>query len=117
MYRGRIARENWNRCLDGVSRRHAHSRVSVAVFGPETAPYIEARRQYLQGISLDRRASRLGAVSIVLETPDGGHIEHVVRHPVQMLLGVDDVGDDQALTIESADGTTTLVEFAGELLN
>ena len=102
---------SWTRCLDDLSRRHYFDPVTVEVMGLDIGDQIEAKHAALVGLSFDAKDRPSAAVSILLESPLGGHTERLVHGPINVLLKKRADGDDDVLAIEASDGTTTLVKF------
>jgi hypothetical protein len=110
MYHGNIVTE-WTSSLEELTRRHYNESVTVEVIGPDVGAQIEATGLLLKGLSLDVKDRPAGAVSIFLEGVRSGHVERLVHQPVDVSVKRDAQGADEALAIESADGTLTLVRF------
>jgi hypothetical protein len=103
-----IARDEWPEFLDAFSRQHDLWIVSVEVAGADIGAQVEGQRLRLRGISADAGQS---SISIMLETPGGGHLTHTVIEPSQLWIEQTSTGADAALQLQSGDGTTTLVRF------
>ena len=102
--------EQWSERLDQLSRRHYKDPVTIEVIGLEIGDQFVVRRAALEGISLDDRDAA-PAVSIQVATMKGGHTERRILAPVNVHLKQTELGDDELLAVEAADGTVTLVHF------
>jgi len=80
----------------------------VWLLSPSIGAQIEARDLPLQGIVSDPLAT---SISILLGATPGRNVEHPVAQPMKVWLDLTDEGVATALCINSADGTTTLLEF------
>lgn len=116
MYHGNIVQE-WTTCLEELTRRHYNDAVTVEVIGPDVGAQVEAAHLLLKGLSLDIKDRPAGAVSILLENAKSEHVERLVHQPVDVSVKRDAEGHDEALAIEAADGTLTLVRFEGSWLD
>jgi methyl coenzyme M reductase subunit C len=103
-----IARDEWPEFLDAFSRQHDLWIVSVEVAGADIGAQVEGQRLRLRGISADAGQS---SISIMLETPGGGHLTHTVIEPSHLWIEQTSTGAEAALQIQSGDGDTTLVRF------
>jgi hypothetical protein len=106
---------DWVSFFDAFSRRHAGWLATVAILGSDGSVGLEARQLPLAGITVDViDASRI--VSIMLGGNDPQHLTRVIRAPTSVVLKQTEVGADEAVIIESADGTKTILRFRSALL-
>lgn len=103
-----VPRAEWFSFFEGFTRRHPGWPTTVWLVGPRIGAQVEARDLPLEGIVSDRLATK---ISIHLGDAPGRNVEHAVSRPIAVWLERSDDGGDAALGINSADGTTTLVEF------
>jgi hypothetical protein len=109
-----IPAREWTAFFDAFSRRHQGWLAKLSVLDPKLGAQVEAAELPLQGVVADPRG--LGIAISLGERPDD--MEHAVRHPRRVwveLAGERDEGE-QALEIESADGTRAILEFRGAVL-
>ena len=104
-----LAPHEWDESLDSFSRQHDGWLVTVEILGAELGAQIEGRDLRLRGIACD--SAERARISIMLETPGGGHVTHAVAGPAHIWLEQTADGADVALQIESADETRTLIKF------
>lgn len=103
-----IPRAEWFTFFQGFTRRHPRSLATLWLLGPRIGAQIEARDLALEGIVSDALAT---SISIQLGGTPGRNVEHPVAQPIGVWLEMTDDGDEVALGINSADGTTTLLEL------
>jgi Family of unknown function (DUF5335) len=105
-----VPRSEWFRFFDAFSRRHQGRIVTVHVFGPKVGSQIEARGMPLEGIVSNADAT--GPIAIYLgAAPPTSNIEHEIDEPKQVWVELSDSGAEEALQVESKDGTKTVLEF------
>ncbi len=110
-----VPRETWVQFLDGFSGRYEGWLVNVEVISRDVGAQIEAESLPLRGISADLR-NQEDSISIILgKTPDQ-HITHTIRGVSHLRVKKNETGADEALQIESADGTTSLLRFRTSVL-
>lgn len=106
-----ITPAEWPGFLDAFSRVHHGWRARVDVLGDEFGAQEETDHLPLMGIATDARDPRRQRITITLGTSPDDHVSHAIDRPSKMFLEQSDAGADQALEIESADGTKTLLRF------
>ena len=104
-----VPRAEWFKFLRGFSRRHQDEPVTVLVVNSELGSQVEARDLPLEGVLAGRRAS--GPISISAGRSAAGFIEHEIADPTQVWIKLSDTGKEEALDIESQDGTRTIVQL------
>ena len=104
-----VPRSEWFRFFQEFSRRHEGWLVTVRVLNPRFGSQVEARDLPLEGIV--SRADAAGPISLHIGSRPASHVEHEIGAPRQVWLEVSDEGADEALGVESDDGTKTIVEF------
>jgi hypothetical protein len=107
-----IPREGWNRFFARFSQDHELQLVAVEVLGGEIGAQVEGRSLLLGGISAgDDTASSL---VMMFDSIDGERLTHMVNAPTHVWLQRGRDNTDEALEVESSDGTKTLVKFQSE---
>ena len=101
-----IPRAEWFTFFEGFTRQHSGWPTTLWLLSPRIGAQVEARDLPLEEIVADPLA-----ISICLGGMPGKNIEHPVATPISVWLEMTDEGTDAALGINSADGTTTLLEF------
>jgi hypothetical protein len=115
MHDRQIPRTEWLNFFRDFSRRHEDSLVTVRILSDRLGSQVEACDLPLEGIVA---SPKLGdPISIHVGRTPQQHIEHEVSHPRQVWLEVLDDGTEDALDIESEDGTKTLVLFRAETVD
>lgn len=104
-----IARERWLDVFERVSLRHQGDKATLTVLTPGFAAP-EARELPFIGVSMDPPPA--ADVAMILGSPDGSHITHVVARPAEVLLDESHTHAVTRLLIRAADGTSTLLEVA-----
>jgi hypothetical protein len=112
-----IPTHEWPGFFDGFSRQHDGWLASIEVLGADIGDQIESREQPLRGITAELGMPGGDAISILLgDTPDK-HVTHVVHAPRRVSLEQTDEGADQAVHIEAADGSMTVLRFRVAVLS
>ncbi len=104
-----IPRAEWFGFLRSFSRRHKDQPATVRVMSPGLGSQVEARDLPLEGIVSGRRST--GPISISLGGSPTRHVEHDVPDPIQAWVKLSEDGTEEALDIESQDGTRTIIQF------
>jgi hypothetical protein len=105
-----IPREEWVKFFNNMSRRQEGWQVGLEVFSPEIGDQVEERNMFLAGLAAE--VTNDGAnIEIMLGGKATSHVTHVVKAPVLVELQQTDFGEDAALKIQSADGTTSLLHL------
>jgi hypothetical protein len=104
-----VPRAEWFTFMRGFSRRHKDRPVTVRVLIPGLGDQVEARDLPLEGIVAGRRPT--APISILLGGSLTRHVEHEVPDPIQAWVKLSEDGTEEALDIESQDGTRTIIQF------
>jgi uncharacterized protein DUF5335 len=104
-----IPRAEWFPFFEGFTRRHPGSPATVWLLGPHIGAQVEARDLPLEGIVADPLATK---ITISLGGRPGTNVEHPIPRPVAVWEEIGEDGSERALGINSADATTTLLEFS-----
>jgi hypothetical protein len=108
-----IVQGEWKAFFDSFSRRHAGWLVRLDVLGSEVGAQHEVVDSPLMGITSDVPGQRTVHVHVGRGTE---HVTHTINDVANVRLEQSDEGADAALQIESADGTTTLLQFRSVVL-
>jgi hypothetical protein len=104
-----IPRDAWPEFFSRFSRDHDTQLVSVEVMGGTIGAQLEGRSLLLGGISPGDKEEK--SLALMLDSVDGEHLTHMVTSPMHVWVQKAPDENEQALEIESADGTKTLVRF------
>ena len=104
-----IPREGWNQFFTRFSEDHETQFVAIEVFGGEIGAQVEGRSLLLAGISPAESGHE--SLALTFDSVDGEHLTHMVTKPTHVWVQRGPGNTDEALEIESADGTKTLVRF------
>ena len=115
MHDRQIPRAEWLNFFRDFSHRHEDSIVTVRVLNERYGSQVEAYDLPLEGIVASPGMD--DPISIYVGRTPQQHIEHEVRRPRQVWLEMSDEGAEEALDIESEDGTKTLVLFRPETVD
>ncbi len=104
-----VPRTEWYRFFRDFSRRHEDWLVTVRVMNPDLGSQVESSDLPLEGIVADH-AGR-GPIAIHVGRSPQHHVEHEVPDPRQVWVELSPEGAEEAVEIESEDGTKTIVQF------
>lgn len=110
-----IPRKEWVRFFDRFSGQHERWLARVEVIGEDVGAQLEAKDLPLRGISADLK-DREDTISITLGEKPDNLITHSIQAASHVRLKQTEEGADEALQIESADGTMTLLRFHSAVL-
>jgi len=114
MYDRQVPRTEWPEFFNRFSVRHADALATVRVLNPRFGCQVEASNLPFEGIVAP--AGR-GPISIHAGRDPERHVAHDVENPIQVWVELADDGTEEALDIESADGTKTLLIFGVETVD
>lgn len=102
-----IERHHWNEFFADLSRRAVNSVVSIEVMSTQLGDQVDEHDVLLDGIEFDPRDG------IVVSMADRGNVvvRHAIPNPIKVQV-VDTPGVPQAVMVEAADGTRTLLHLA-----
>jgi hypothetical protein len=104
-----IPRAGWNDFFSAFTKEHELQLVALEVMGAEIGAQVEGQSLLLSGVSPgDNKGD---SVAVMVDSLNGEHLTHMVSHPTHVWLQRA-AGADQALEIQAADGSTTLLRFA-----
>jgi hypothetical protein len=102
-----VPRAEWPAFFDAFSRRYEGWLVTVRVLDPRFGSQVEANEMPLEGVVAAPDAPlislHLGSVA--------SHLEHEIRSPWKVWIEVASDGAEQAVDVDSEDGTRTIIEF------
>ena len=105
-----VPRSEWFRFFDAFSRRHQGWATTVSVLSPKLGSQVEARDMPLEGIVVSAGAT--GSISLHLgSAPPRSNIEHEIEDPRQVWVELSEEGAEEALDVESQDGTKTVIHL------
>jgi len=102
-----VPRPEWRAFFDAFSHRYEGWLVTVRVLHPRFGSQIEASEIPLEGIVA---ADDAAEISLHLGRA-GNSIEHDIRSPREVWVEVSPEGAEEAVSVESEDGTKTIIEF------
>jgi hypothetical protein len=105
-----IPRDKWPSDVTLFGEAHYRWLVSIEVSNSEIGVQPEVRDMPLEGLSADPPAKGDTVTIFVERTPDD-HLTRLISSPRRIYVEENDNGRDAAMKIESADGTSTLVNF------
>jgi Family of unknown function (DUF5335) len=106
-----ISREAWPEFFHGFSSAHQGGLATVEVFGSEFGAQVEVRELPFEGITADLRKAGKDSIALMVGSTPDQHMTHTIVAPTHVRLDQTDEGANEALQIESAGETTTLVRF------
>jgi hypothetical protein len=110
-----IPRDQWVSFFDSFSGKHDGWLVTVEVIGPDVGDQKEAKELPLVGINADLKDNE-DFVNITVGRLPKDRMMHTVADAARVWLKQSNEGADEALEIESRDGTKTLVTFRAAVL-
>ena len=104
-----IPRDGWDKFFSRFSDDHETQFVAVEVMGRDIGAQVEGRSLLLSGIS--RADEDNETLALMFDSVNGEHLTHIVKKPTHVWVQRSAGNTDEALEIESADGTRTLLRF------
>jgi hypothetical protein len=104
-----IPREAWGKFFTRFSLDHETQFVAVEIMGRDIGAQVEGKSLLLSGISPADDNNESLALSF--DSVNGEHLTHMVNKPTHVWIQRAPDNTDQAIEIEAADGTRTLVRF------
>jgi hypothetical protein len=105
-----IPREQWIRFFDDFSKNHEGWVVTLEVLGSDIGDQEEASRLPLVGISADVKA-RENRIEIIVGGRPDADLTRFIDTPKRVWVKEPRVPGDEAIEVESEDGTKTLLKF------
>ncbi|MCW3053890.1 MAG: hypothetical protein JWN14_3060 [Chthonomonadales bacterium] len=106
-----ITRGEWQRFLDDFSKQHQGARATLQVIGDDVGVQTEAQSLPFVGISSEEGGSAKGAITVMLGTEAEDHIQHQINDPNHLWQRATGDHAKDALEIEAADGTKTILQL------
>lgn len=103
-----IQQDEWPKYFDNFSRRHEGEILSIEILGAEIGAQLEEKGLALEGITAEATGN---TIVIMAGGRPNDHVTHSIHRPTGVSVERTDEGDDAALAIKAADGTTTLLRF------
>ncbi len=104
-----VPRTEWYRFFREFSRRHEDWLVTVRILSPVYGSQVESSDLPLEGIVADHAGH--GPIEIHVGRSPQHHVEHEVCDPRQVWVELSSDGAEEAIDIESEDGTKTVIQF------
>jgi hypothetical protein len=104
-----IPREEWPMAVTAFGEERHRWLVSLEVLGAEIGAQPEVHDLPLEGLSAEP-AEKGGTIFIFVERSADDHLTHVITNPARIRVEENDNRTD-AMQIEAADGTRTIVTF------
>jgi len=106
-----IPRREWMSFFDGFSGEHQQWPTTVETISGDIGDQPEVEGEPLVGISFDPKGSSSGAIEVMVGVRPDNHLTHTITDPTQVWLRDTVEAGDEALEVESADGSKTLIRF------
>ena len=108
---GEIRRDEWRAYLDGFSERNVGRTAHVEVIGSDLGAQEAAEMMPLEGVTFEDKGSLAPSVEIMLGATAERHLTHTVTGVRHIVPKAGEGGREDALEIEAADGTKTIIVF------
>jgi hypothetical protein len=111
---GEIPQEQWKTYLEEFSKRNAGRTANLQVLSDELGIQDEAETLPFEGISLETKGSLASSVEVMLGgsgAADDRIITHTITEVRRVLPKIGPDGREEALEIESGDGTKAILLF------
>jgi hypothetical protein len=105
-----VPRKDWAATLNEFTAIHDGWLVSLDVLGADLGAQTEINNLPLLGVSGDH-IDHDGTVAVSVARSAKDHVTHIVDAVKRIYIERTDDGADQALQLESADGTRTILRF------
>lgn len=105
-----IERNKWTEEFNRLSRMHLGRVIDIEVIGEEIGAQTESKNMPFEGISADFKDNENRIEISVGASPDS-HVTRSITEPASVYLKQSNAGEDEALEIETADGTKTILRF------
>ncbi|HEY6330827.1 MAG TPA: DUF5335 family protein [Blastocatellia bacterium] len=111
---GEIEREKWQTYLDDFSKRNRGRVARVEILGEELGDQEEADLLPFVGVSFESKGSDAPAIEVMLGesgAADPRDLTHPVAKPTRIVPRIGADGQEEALEIESEDGSKVILVF------
>lgn len=112
----KIPQTEWLDFFNRFSRQHQGWIIDLEVYGADIGAQYEERELALEGITAEWNEGEGYVIAIMTGAERTHHITHSINHPTEVGLEQTDQGANVALSIKSADGTTSVVKFRAVML-
>jgi hypothetical protein len=106
-----VLRDRWPSFLESFSRSHEGWLCSIEIARTPAVPAIKARDMPLIAVSSRQSPNGDYAVSFHVGNRAGPYSTHVMREATRVELETNDLGADEGLRVETADGSVTRIRF------
>lgn len=111
-----IPKTEWPSFLENFGQRHEGWVVKLEILNPDIGAQVEATGLVLEGLTDEYNEVTGNTIMIMAGNTPEDHLTHSISHPTEVSLERTDGGADVALSIKSADGTTSLLSFRSAFL-
>jgi hypothetical protein len=111
---GEIERQKWQAYLGDFSKRNRGRAASLEVLGEDIGDQEEAELLPFVGVSFESKGSDAPAIEVMLGgsgAADPRDLTHSVAKPRRIVPRIGPNGEEEALEIESEDGTKVILTF------
>jgi hypothetical protein len=106
-----VRKDEWPHFMDEFSRLHRDEIASVEVIGPDLGLQPEAQSLPFVGITAEKAGSEKDSIALFLGTEPEDHVSHRISEPIHLWLKSAEDRMRDALEIEAADGTKTILKL------
>lgn len=106
-----ITAQNWLPFFDAFSKHHPDTAATIQVISPELGAQEMSNPMPLVGISVDDEGSEKGSIVVMLGSDPEAHLTHLIEHPTHVWLKTDGIPSSDAIEIEDADDTKTILQL------
>src|SRR5438067_7524828 len=107
-----IPRHEWPSFFNCFSKEHQDWPTTIELISGDVGDQLEAEGEPLVGISLDPKGSAQGAIEVMVGARPDDNLTHTIASPTHVWIRDGSSAVDEALEIEAADGSKTLLRFA-----
>lgn len=111
-----IPKSEWPAFLDVFSRKHEGWLVKLEILSADIGAQVQETGLVLEGLTDELDEAEGNTIMIMAGNTPDDHLTHSISQPTEISLQQTDAGADAALSIKSADGTTTLLSFRALVL-
>lgn len=111
-----IPRNEWTNFFDIFSRQYEGSLITMEVFRNDIGDQIQERELAFAGITHEWDEVSGNSIIVMTGSNPDAHITHSINLPTHVCLQQSVDGNEAALFIKSADGTTECLRFRSPML-
>lgn len=108
---GEIEQSQWSVYLNEFNKRNGGRAAHVEVFGEELGAQEVAEKLPFDGVTFENKGAQGPVAEIMLGAAADRHLTHTIMDVCRIVPKVGAGGREEALEIEAADGTKTLIVF------